>query len=281
MKKSILFFPVFFIVGHIIFSCDAYGKDSPTGQEKDLKSALAYIGEMKTEIQQAHLKLANVKEGADLGYITITVKSVPNLKRQFQSLSECVRIIQESHRSFPAIQNLSSDLSKIEAIMNELDRVSKQNLKSASQDQLNKLSLAVDTLEQNLPEVKNIVLRSGAENLKKSLRGDIEDMREEVNDALKRLSKAQEGDNLDEICITTKNLPNFKKQYESLSEKVEAAKKNYGSSQEIKNLSSEISRIGNILEELERVAKANRKADSEVQIKKLSDSLIAVQSKIK
>jgi hypothetical protein len=169
----------------------------------------------------------------------------------------------------------------VEAIMNELDRVSKLNLKSASQDQLNKLLLALDALEQSLSEVEDVVAQSGIENFKKSLQGDIEDMKEEVKDAFDRLAKAQEGDDLYEICLTSKNLPNLKKYYDSLSQKIKEAKNNYRSSQEIQNLSSDLSKMGIILQELERVGKANRKADSEAQLKKLSDSITAFQSRLK
>jgi len=164
--------------------------------------------------------------------------------------------------------------------MKELDRVSKLNLKSASQDQLNKLSLALDTLEQRLLEAENFIVQSGIEDLKKSLQGDIKDMKEEAQDAFDRLAKAQEGDDLYEICVTRKNLPNLKKHYDSLSEKVKEAKKNYMSSEEIQTLSSDISKIGTILEELERVAKANLKSETEAQLKKLSDSLERFETKL-
>ncbi|MDH4219310.1 MAG: hypothetical protein OEY18_02480 [Candidatus Aminicenantes bacterium] len=280
MRRHILFFLVLLVVWNLFLFYEASGKDCLTGQEMDVNSALEYSEDMRAEIQQAQSKLAKAKEGDDLSTYTVTSKSVPNLKRQFKSLSECIKNIQENCRSSPVTQNLSSDHSKMETIMNELDRVSKSNLKSASQDQLNKLSLALDTLEQRLLEAENFIVQSGIEDLKKSLQGDIKDMKEEVKDAFDRLAKAKEGDDLYEICLTRKNLPNLKKHYDSLSEKVKEAKKNYRSSEEIETLSSDISKIGTILEELGRVAKANLKADSEAQLKKLSDSLESFETKL-
>jgi len=275
-----MFFLVFFVLWNLFFFYEASGKYSLIGQERDVNSALEYVEDMRTEIQQANSKLARASEGDDLSIYTLTVKSVPNLKRQFKSLSECIKNIQENGRSSTVIQNLSSDHSKMETIMKELDRVSKLNLKSASQDQLNKLSLALDTLEQRLLEAENFIVQSGIEDLKKSLQGDIKDMKEEAQDAFDRLAKAQEGDDLYEICVTRKNLPNLKKHYDSLSEKVKEAKKNYMSSEEIQTLSSDISKIGTILEELERVAKANLKSETEAQLKKLSDSLERFETKL-
>lgn len=281
LGKTILFFLAFFVVGNMLSFYDASGKDSLTGQEKDVKSALEYVEDMRAEIQQAHPKLAKAKEGDDLSVMTLTSKSVPNLMNQFNSLAECIGNILEDFKTSSEIQRLSSELSKVEDIMKELDRVSKLNLKSASQDQLNKLSLALDAFKQSLSEVENFLVQSGIEGLKQDLKGDVKDMEEEVEDAFDRLAKAQEGDDLYEICLTRKNLPNLKKQFDSLSEKVKEAKNNYRSSQEIQTLSSDISKIGTILEELERVAKANLKADSEAQLKKLSDSLTAFQSRLK
>jgi len=279
--KPILFILSFFVVWSVFLFCGAFNNDPCTGQEKDIKNALEFVGDMRSEIQQAHSKLAKAKEGDDLSVMTLTSKSVPNLKRQFNSLAECIGNILEESKASSEIQRLSSELSKVEAIMNELDRVSKLNLKSASQDQLNKLLLALDALEQSLSEVEDVAAQSGIENFKKSLQGDIEDMKEEVKDAFDRLAKAQEGDDLYEICLTSKNLPNLKKYYDSLSQKIKEAKNNYRSSQEIQNLSSDLSKMGIILQELERVGKANRKADSEAQLKKLSDSITAFQSRLK
>ena len=159
--------------------------------------------------------------------------------------------------------------------MKELDQVSKQNLKSASQDQLNKLSIALDALKQSLLGAKNIVIQSYLEDLKESLLRDIEGMKEEVKDAFDRLAKAQEGDDLYKICVTRTNLPKLKKLYNSLSKRVKQAGQTLSFEP-----SSSISTIGNILEEFERVAKANLKADTEAQLKKLSDSLVAFQSKV-
>jgi hypothetical protein len=280
LRRHILFFLVLLVVWNLFLFYEASGKDRLTGQERDVNSALEYSEDMRAEIQQTQSKLAKAKEGDDLSTYTVTSKSVPNLKRQFKSLSECIRNIQENCSSSPVTQNLSSDHSKMETIMNELDRVSKSNLKSASQDQLNKLSLALDTLEQRLLEAENFIVQSGIEDLKKSLQGDIKDMKEEVKDAFDRLAKAKEGDDLYEICLTRKNLPNLKKHYDSLSEKVKEAKKNYRSSEEIETLSSDILKIGTILEELDRVAKANLKADSEAQLKKLSNSLESFETKL-
>jgi len=278
--KLILFFLIFFVVWNMFLFYEASGKDSLSGQEKDIKSALETVEDMRAEIQQAHLKLAKAKEGDDLSIYTVTVKSMPNLMRQFQSLSECIKNIQRGLEASSEMQNLSSDLLKMENVLKELDRVSKLNLKSASQDQLNKLSLALDALEQDLSETEKFVVRSRVKDLKKSLQGDLQDMEEEVKDAFDRLAKAQEGDDLYEICLTRKNLPNLKKNYDSLSQKVKEAEENFTSSQEIQTLSSDISKIGTILQELERVGKANLKADSEAQLKKLADRLTVFRSRI-
>jgi len=280
LTKPIMFFLVFFVVWSVSLFCGASDKDSRTGQENDIKSALETVEDMKAEIQQAYSKLAKAKEGDDLSVMTLTSKSVPNLMNQFNSLAECIGNILEDFETSSEVQRLSSELSKVEAIMNELDRVSKLNLKSASQDQLNKLSLALAALEQDLSETEKFVVRSKIEDLKKSLQGDLEDMEEEVKDAFERLAKAQEGDDLYEICLTRKNLPNLKKHYDSLSQKVKDAKENFRSSQEIQTLSSDISKMGTILEELERAGKANLKADSEAQLKKLSDRLTVFRSRI-
>jgi hypothetical protein len=281
LRKPIMFFLAFFVVWNLFLFYEASGKDSLIGQEKDIKIALEAVEDMRMEIQQAHSKLAKAREGDDLSIYTLTVKSVPNMMRQSRSLSECIKTVQRGLEASSEMKNLSSDLLKMENIMKELDRVSKLNLKSASQDQLNKLSLALDALEQDLSETEKFIVRSKIEDLKKSLQGDVEYMEEEVKDAFDRLAKAQEGDDLHEICLTRKNLPNLKKHFDSLSEKVKEAEKNFRFSQEIKTLSSDISKIGTILQELERVAKANLKADSEAQLKKLSDSLTAFRSRIK
>jgi hypothetical protein len=279
--KPLLFFLASFVVWNMFLFFEASGKDSLLCQEKDIKSALEIVEDMRAEIQQAHSKLAKAREGDDLSVYTVTVKSVPNLNRQSQSLSECIKTVQRGLGASSEMQNLSSDLLKMENVMRELDRVSKLNLKSASRDQLNKLSLALDALEQDLSETEKFVLRSRVEDFKKSLQGDLEDMEEEVKDAFDRLAKAQEGDDLYEICLTRKNLPSLKKYYDSLSEKVKEARENFRSSQEIQTLSSDISKMGAILQELERVAKANLKADSEAQLKKLSDRLTVFRSRIK
>jgi hypothetical protein len=281
MSKNVLATLTLFIVGSMLFFVAASGKIAFTGQDGNINSSLSYIDKMRAEIQQAHSKLAKAKEGDDLSVMTLTSKSVPNLMNQFKSLSECIRNILEDFKTSSEIQRLSSELSKVEDIMKELDRVSKLNLKSASQDQLNKLSLALDAFKQSLSGAEDFIVQSGIKDLKKSLQGDIEDMKEEVEDAFDRLAKAQEGDDLYEICLTRKNLPNLKKHFDSLSEKVKEANKNFRSSQEIQTLSSDISKIGTILQELERVAKANLRADSEAQLRKLSDSLIAFQSRLK
>jgi uncharacterized protein YukE len=280
LRKPIMFLLVFFVVWNLFLFYEASGKDSRTGQENDIKGALESVEDMKAEIHQAHSKLARAREGDDLSIYTVTVKSVPNLMRQFQSLSECIKNIQQGLEASSEIKNLSSDLLKMENVMKELDRVSKLNLKSASQDQLKKLSLALDVLEQDLSETEKFVVRSGIEDLKKSLRGDVEDMEDEVKDAFDRLAKAREGDDLYEICLTRKNLPNLKKQYDSLSQKIKEAKENFRSSQEIQTLSSDISKIWTILQELERVGRANLKAESENQLKKLSDRLTVFLSRI-
>jgi hypothetical protein len=168
----------------------------------------------------------------------------------------------------------------METIMKELDRVSKQNLKSASQEQLNKLSRASSALENSLSEAEKSFIQCGIEDLEKSIRGDIEDMKEEVKDAFHRLAQAKEGDDLYEICITRKNLPNLKKQYESLSTKTREAETKLGFPKEIQTLCSDVEQIGNILKVIERVAKNNLKAETEVQLEKLSDKLAALQSRI-
>jgi len=280
MSKNLLSTLSLYIAGSLLFLQAAPGNTAPINQDRNVSGALNYMEKMRTEIQQAQSKLTKAKEGDDLASLTLTTRSVPSLWQQFKSLSEHIKDIQKKCRSSSVNQNLSSDLSEVENIMKELDRVSKLNLKSASQDQLNKLSLSLDTLEQSLSEAEDFVLQSGLEDLKKSLLGDIEDMRAEVKDAFDRLAKAQEGDDLYEICVTRENLPNLKKQFDSLSEKIKEAIKNYGPSREVQALSSDISRIGTILEELETVAKANLKADTEAQLKKLSESLIAFQSRI-
>lgn len=138
MRRHIIFFLVLFVGWNLFLFYEASGKYCYTGQERDVNSALEYADDMRAEIQQALSKLAKAKEGDDLASLTLTTKSIPNLKQQFKSLSGCIKNIQ---------QNLSSDLLKTETIMKELDRVANQNLKSASQDQLSKLSLALDTSE--------------------------------------------------------------------------------------------------------------------------------------
>jgi hypothetical protein len=279
--KPLLFFLAIFVVWNLFLLYEASGKNSLSGQENDIKSALEIVEDIKAEIQQAQSKLAKAKEGDDLSIYTVTVKSVPNLMGQFRSLSDYVKTVQQDLRASFEMQNLSSDLLKMENILKELDRMSKLNLKSASQDQLNKLSLVLEALEEDLSETEKFVLRSKMENLKKSLQGDLEDMEEEVKDAFDRLSKAHEGDDLYEICLTRKNLPNLKKCFDSLSQKVKEAKENFQSSQEIQALSADISKMGTILQELERVGKANLKADSEAQLEKLSDRLTVFRSRIK
>lgn len=279
-SKQILYFLAIFVVWNMFLFHNASAEGNLIGQEKDINSALETVEDMRGEIQQAHSKLAKAREGDDLSILTVTVKSVPNLMRQSESLSECIKTVQQDLRASSEMQNLSSDLLNMENILKELDRVSKLNLKSASQEQLNKLSLALDALEEDLSETQKFALRSKIEDLKKSLTGDAEDMEEEVKDAFKRLSKAQEGDDLYEICLTRKNLPNLKKSFDSLSQKVKDAKKNFQSSPEIQRLSSDISKMGTILQELERVGKANLKADSEAQLKKLSDTLTVFRSRI-
>lgn len=280
MSKNLLPALLLCVAGSLLLFQVSSGKAALIGQDRDVSNALNSIEKMRMEIQQALSKLARTKEGDDLASLTLTTKSVPSLWQQFKSLSDHIKDIQKKCRSSSVNQNLSSDLSEVETIMKELDHVSKLNLKSASQDQLNKLSLSLDTLEQSLSEAENLIVQSGLADLKKSLLGDIEDMRAEVKDAFDRLAKAQEGDDLYEICITRKNLPNLKEQFDSLSEKIKEAVENYGSSREMQTLTSDISRIGTVLEELERVAKANLKADTEAQLKKLSESLIAFQSRI-
>jgi hypothetical protein len=279
--KPLLFFLAIFVVWNLFLLYEASGKNSLSGQENDIKSALEIVEDIKAEIQQAQSKLAKAKEGDDLSIYTVTVKSVPNLMGQFRSLSDYVKTVQQDLRASFEMQNLSSDLLKMENILKELDRMSKLNLKSASQDQLNKLSLVLEALEEDLSETEKFVLRSKMENLKKSLQGDLEDMEEEVKDAFDRLSKAHEGDDLYEICLTRKNLPNLKKCFDSLSQKVKEAKENFQSSQEIQALSADISKMWTILQELERVGKANLKADSEAQLEKFSDRLTVFRSRIK
>ena len=245
-----------------------------------MKDAQNCLENMKAEIQQAQRKLDRAKEGDDLSLLTVTTQSVPNMMGQLQSLSKSIKDIQNNTRSSSVSQKLSSGLLKMETIINELNRVSKQNLKSASQDQLNKLSRASEALERDLSEAENRFVQLGIEDLKKTMRGDIEDMKEEVKDAFNRLAKVQEGDDLFEICVTRTNLPNLKRQFDSLSKKVKEAEQSFGSSKEIQTFSSDISKIGNILKAFESVAKDNLKAKSEAQLKKLSDSLVSFQSRI-
>ncbi len=279
MKKNILSILILFIAGEIFFF-PPISAGSP-GQEEQTRKALGYVEEMKAEIKLAQTKLSQAREGDDLSSYTLTSKSVPNIMRQFKSLSEDIKNIEESLKPSTEIQMLSSELPKIGIIIKELERVSKLNLKSSSQEQLDKLSHALNGFENTLHETEKLIVQMRKVELMQSMHDEVEEMMEEVRDALSRLAKAKEGDDLYEICITKENIPHLKAQFDSLSNKISEARKIFGSSQEIQTLSPEISKIGAILKDLERVAKENLKSDTQTQLNKLSDSLVALESKLK